>query len=140
MNAARESECRRCGRRIHPVERLADSWEDEYSQMVCRARGGGPHVPVTHGTGALADATARELLDALRERTRGGEPLARSQLAEARHVIRYAYQDLHGLHTELERMPHRWSDVVAELDTQISRLEALREYLIPGPQRKGVSR
>jgi hypothetical protein len=37
-------------------------------------------------------------------------------------------------------MPHRWSDVVAELDTQISRLEALREYLIPGPQRKGVSR
>jgi len=81
----------------------------------------------------LADASMDELLQAMRRldwltEMRG---MTRTQWAEARHVIRYVYQDLHGVHTGLEAARDGWAaGTVLELESAIGRLTALRDYLV----------
>lgn len=86
---------------------------------------------------SLADASDRDLIDELRARKVGIalKRMTRTEWAEARHVIRYAYQDLNGLHTMLEKAPLSWQTTLVTLDEITASLEALRTFLTPRGQR-----
>lgn len=79
---------------------------------------------------ALTAASEMELLLALRNLLKAQEwkRMTRSEWAEARHVIRQAYQELNGLHTALE-VQLSWTSVCAELEGVIGSLQALVQYL-----------
>jgi hypothetical protein len=73
----------------------------------------------------------RELTDAIREHAKHHYKLTRTQWAEARHVIRYACQDLNSLHTYLERGDWDAVHVMAEIARVQGTLDGLRDYLLP---------
>lgn len=82
-------------------------------------------------------ALTRDLaLEVIREHARAGEKLTRSEWAESRHVIRYAYQDLNGLHTYLEKGDWDAAHLLAEIARIQGSLDALRVHL----RRPGASK
>lgn len=86
----------------------------------------------------LGEATEREIFDELRARRakREATHMTRSEWAEARHVIRYAYQDLNGLFTNLgSGAAPSWQEMLLNIDEIVGSLDALRNFLTPHAQR-----
>jgi len=84
----------------------------------------------------LADASMDDLLQALRRLDWQNElrQMGRSHWAEARHVVRYAYEDLHALHTHLEIVSPGWeAAAVLEIERVTGQLTALRDYMVKKP-------
>ena len=93
------------------------------------------HIPKRpDGSGKLlADATEDEILGELRRRewVKAFRGMVRSRWAEARHVIRYAREDLSSLHTGLEAGRAGWeAGTLLELEQVIGSLTALRDYIV----------
>jgi hypothetical protein len=77
----------------------------------------------------LSTASTRALEDELRRRNRRAGKLTRGMVAEARHVMRYASQDLTGLTTRVLNEDYTGIELVADLDPIIASLDALRDYV-----------